>query len=254
MDHTTQAFQSLGPELEPIHAKLDSLKTHTLRLEDLQLQYLAEGEKRTQKKIENAINCINKDALAVKALIGTFEQKTQQMIQASGGLLQQNIIDMRNNEIGHCGKKLVEYTKGAWDMQKEHEKKRTNQAARRLKVRFANDTTCGGRDGKGEAGISDEDAQRIAAQLVQTGNDDQLFLLARDELEKAMATRDAVLEIERSMRELYQMFCDLNVLVVEQGKGVDEVGKMVHKASKNMEKGNKELKAAKRHQKACVIM
>ena len=244
---SASALATLGPELDPIYARLESLRGHTLRLEELQLAYLADNERRTQRKIEAAMNAINKDALEVKALMGRFEQSTQHM--AAEGRVQANIIEMRKNQHSNLGKKLVEYTKNAWTMQRDHEKKRTKQAATRLKMRFAGTTAP-----DGSVGMADDEAERIAAQLVQTGNDDQLFVLARDELERAMATKDQVLEIERAMRELYQMFCDLNVLVVEQGESMNEVERLVKSTTKNVVKGNKELKKAKKHQRACAIM
>eukprot|EP00744_Colponema_vietnamica_P010176 GILI01014409.1.p1 GENE.GILI01014409.1~~GILI01014409.1.p1 ORF type:complete len:255 (-),score=59.11 GILI01014409.1:105-869(-) len=241
-DYNSEYSAALAPELDPIHAKLEGLRNLTGKLEDLQLQFLSDGEKRTQKKIENTINAINKDAMEIKNMMGKFDQQTQSLIKKG---TQQNIIDIRRNQYSNCGKKLVEVTKGAWDMQKDHEEKRTNQAAKRLKVRFA--------DNNNGKGMSDAEATRIASHLIQTGNEDQLFLLARDELERAMVTKEAVLEIEKAMRELYQMFCDLNVLVVEQGENMDTIETTVNKTTDMMQKGNQQLKDAKRHQRACVI-
>ena len=139
----------------------------------------------------------------------------------------------------------MEVTKGAWDMQHEHDSKRTNQVSKRLQARFTDDD--------GRQLMAPEEAQSIAKRLVASGNEDQMFSLARDELEKAMERKEAVLEIERSMRELYQMFCDLNVLVMDQGEGMDSMEKNVESANSAIRKGQKDLHTAKKHQSKCII-
>lgn len=237
---------ALRGEIDPIQSNLEELRAKTRKLEDLQYEYLADNDKRTQKKIERIVDSINKQALATKELIVIFGRKTDEM-EHNGGKrgADRGTIEMRRNQFQGCGRNLVEVTKGAWDMQHEHDSKRTNQVSKRLQARFTDDD--------GRQLMAPEEAQSIAKRLVASGNEDQMFSLARDELEKAMERKEAVLEIERSMRELYQMFCDLNVLVMDQGEGMDSMEKNVESANNAIRKGQKDLHKAKKHQSKCII-
>lgn len=229
---------ALRGELDPIHANLEELRAKTRKLEDLQYEFLSDNDKRTQKKIERMIDSINKQALSTKELIMQFGRRTEELEAKGGRGAERGAMEMRRNQFQACGRNLVEVTKGAWTMQQEHEAKRTNQVSKRLQARFTDDD--------GRQLMAPEEAQAIAKRLVVSGNEDQLFSLARDELEKAMDRKEAVLEIERSMRELYQMFCDLNVLVMDQGEVMDVMEKNVENANSAIRKGQKDLHTADR--------
>eukprot|EP00758_Cryptobia_borreli_P005459 Tbor_TRINITY_DN4889_c1_g1::TRINITY_DN4889_c1_g1_i3::g.1339::m.1339 len=232
----------LLPDIAPIHAQLELLRSNTSKLEDLQLSFLSDNDKRTQSKIEKTMDAINKNGIVAKEMIVQFDRVTDEFPNREENI---SIIEMRRNQFRLFARKLVEVTKGAWDLQQDYEKQRVRQVSKRLRVRFT--------DNEGDFTMTTNEADEIAQRLVSTGNEDQLFLLARDELAKAMERRDEVVEIERSTRELYQMFCDLNVLVIEEGSAVDVVEKNVNDANNYLEKGNLNLAKAKKAQKSCIV-
>jgi syntaxin 1A/syntaxin 1B/2/3 len=174
-----------------------------------------------------------------------FNGKTNEM--AANRSANPSVLDIRRNQFKSLARKLSEVTKESYDLQKEHVTNVTKQVSKRLQVRFSND------DGKST--ISESDADVFAKKLVETGNEDQLFVLAREELEKAMATKEAVKELEREMRELYIVFTDLHELVMHQGEGVTAMADSVDTAAENLDKGYKNLRKAKEYQKksCCAV-
>lgn len=71
--------------------------------------------------------------------------------------------------------------------------------------------------------------------------------------------RDAALQLERSIRELYDMFNEFAVLVQQQQEKFDSIENHVNQAQINTEKGVKELEEAAVHQKKsrrclCIII
>lgn len=236
-----QEESAMEREVAPIHKKLEALRELTAQLEQNQADYLSSGDKKAQARIDATIADLNITGTETKNMITALNERTKHL--AAKGASETD-LRIRQHVFTSLSKKLIEVTRGAWDMQNEHQMDLKNQVARRLKIRYTNPD--------GSSGMSDEDAQRLAQKLVQTGNQDQIFLLARDELERAMETRDAVAEIERSMRELHQMFCDLNLLIQDQGEGMDVVQSTVQTAADRVEAGNNDLRLARKYQsKTC---
>lgn len=222
-------------------AKLEELRKLNAQLEDAQMQHLATNDRRLAKKIERIIGDIAKEGQVARNMIVAFNHETQKLdakktINASERSMRQNIFE-------NFVRKLEEVTRSSWDMQKTHDVNVTKQVEKRLRVRFS--------DKNGLPSMDEEDVHRIAKQLVESGAEEQVFLLARDELDKATRTRDAVREIEREMRDLYLIFCDLNTLVVEQAEGLEMATVNVQRANENVQIGRQQLVEARRLQKKC---
>jgi t-SNARE complex subunit (syntaxin) len=232
-------------ETKVLHDKVEGIRLLQTQLQDYQLRHLADGGKGLARKIETTIEKINKESNATRNLIVQFGDRTQELLQHR--MIGANEADIRKNIFETYARKLLEVTRSSWDLQNQHQAEMTTQVARRLRVRF--------QDGKtGTCTLPEEQLQQMAKQVVETGHEDDLFILAREELSKAMETNKKVRELERSMRELYQMFCDLNVLVVQQGERIDEVKVMVQRAHGNVVEGTRQIELAKKHQSKCCIV
>lgn len=227
-----------------IQAKIDRLRKLNNQLENAQIQHLATNDKKAGKLIEKTIGDIAKEGQITRNMIVAFGNETQRLEAA--GTINASERSMRQNVFENLVHKLEEVTKGSWDMQKQHDVSVTKQVEKRLRVRFA--------DQNGKSTMSDEELHRVAKHLVDSGAEEQVFLLAQDELDKATRTRDAVRELEREMRELYTIFCDLNTLVVEQSEGLQAAEDNVVRAHENVVVGQRNLALARKEQKKCCVV
>ncbi|KAJ4458992.1 putative syntaxin 1A [Paratrimastix pyriformis] len=107
-------------------------------------------------------------------------------------------------------------------------------------------------------GMSEEEADRIAENL-NPALADMSTLSSKDAILNHLQERhEAILALESSIRELYEMFNEFAVLVNSQQELLDNVEASIESAHTNMVEGNKNLKQALVHQKKsrkclCVI-
>lgn len=95
-------------------------------------------------------------------------------------------------------------------------------------------------------------------QMIETGESEMIFQKAileqgrgyvLDTLAEIRERRDAVMELERSLMELHQIFLDMAVLVEAQGEMLDNIEAQVAKSVEYVQAGTTHLVAAKRLQK-----
>jgi syntaxin 1B/2/3 len=146
----------------------------------------------------------------------------------------EEIAKIRRNQCTQLSKRLSNIIA---DYQKTNESYKTmkkNRAARLIKISY------------GES-ITDEKAQEMAQEVIEGKR--EIFQQSKNKLAEIMENREDILRIERSMRELNQMFNDLSILVNEQGEVIIQVHDNVIDANKKVEKGREELGKAKEYQK-----
>ena len=231
-------------DAKPIQDNLDKLRNLNQSLEQHQLRHVTTCDKRSAKKVETTVASISHEANITRNMIVKFGNETKRL--ESSGQINSSEAAVRRNVFDNFARKLYEVTKGSWDMQEAHDLDVTRQVERRLRTRFT--------DNDGTVTVGETELQRIAKELVTSGREDQVLLLARDELEKAERTRDAVRELERDMRELYLLFCDMNVLVMEQREGLEEAQASVQHARDQVQQGAEDLRKAKKYQKKCCLV
>ncbi|KAG9159716.1 hypothetical protein Leryth_007744 [Lithospermum erythrorhizon] len=95
-------------------------------------------------------------------------------------------------------------------------------------------------------------------QLIETGDSEQIFQKAireqgrgqvMDTLAEIQERRDAVIELERKLLELQQIFLDMAVLVDAQGDLLDNIETQVSSAVDHVQSGNTALQKAKKLQR-----
>nr|CAD1819170.1 unnamed protein product [Ananas comosus var. bracteatus] len=102
--------------------------------------------------------------------------------------------------------------------------------------------------------------------LIETGNSEQIFQKAIQEMgrgqviatvEEIQERHDAVMEIEKRLHELHQVFMDMAVLVEAQGEILDNIECQVSNAVNHVQSGTDALRTAKSLQKKsrkCMII
>ncbi|CAI9289687.1 unnamed protein product [Lactuca saligna] len=95
-------------------------------------------------------------------------------------------------------------------------------------------------------------------QLIETGNSEQIYQKAIQEqgrgqvidtLAEIQERHDAVIEVERKLLDLQQIFSDFAILVDSQGEILDNIEAQVSSAVDHVESGNKTLEKVKKLQK-----
>nr|KAJ0201713.1 hypothetical protein LSAT_V11C600311590 [Lactuca sativa] len=95
-------------------------------------------------------------------------------------------------------------------------------------------------------------------QLIETGNSEQIYQKAIQEqgrgqvidtLAEIQERHDAVIEVERKLLDLQQIFTDFAILVDSQGEILDNIEAQVSSAVDHVESGNKTLEKVKKLQK-----
>ncbi|MED6107590.1 hypothetical protein PIB30_015339 [Stylosanthes scabra] len=70
-----------------------------------------------------------------------------------------------------------------------------------------------------------------------------------DTIQEIQERHDTVMEIERSLNELHQVFMDMAVLVQSQGEQIDDIESHVARANSYVRGGVQQLQVARKHQK-----
>lgn len=70
-----------------------------------------------------------------------------------------------------------------------------------------------------------------------------------DTIMEIQERHDAVKEIEKNLKELHQVFLDMDVLVKTQGAQIDDIESAVQRASSFVSDGRQQLEVARKHQK-----
>lgn len=223
-----------------ITARIERIHNLSIALEALQAEYRANSDKSLKAQIDQTMSEINSLAAVTKEMLVDMNKETQ------SGKYSESVKAMRNNQFQLLSRRLIAASRGAWDMQNTHQTRMRGVVSRRIRARYH------GSDG---APLTEERAEAMAQALIDEGREDRLFLQARDELERLMQQRDEILAIERTMRELHQMFTDLQFMVEQQGEGLLLVKHHIDRAVSHVEEGNRDLaKARKLQAKCCCIV
>lgn len=73
---------------------------------------------------------------------------------------------------------------------------------------------------------------------------------AREQLNELKDRHDEFLKLERSIREVHDLFIELGALVTQQGEMINNIAYNVEQATEKVEKGRKDLSDAERHQRS----
>jgi len=159
-------------------------------------------------------------------------------------------VRIRQNQHQLLLKHFIVAMKGYQDASEQYAQKYREQVKRRIKTRYS--------AANGET-LAEGEVDKLATQLLDEGKEDAIFQQCKDAFEQIQENHRDILRIERSMKELNQMFADMALLVEEQGELMDDIANNVSKSVAYVQKGTQELHQAKVYAKksrkmmCCVI-
>lgn len=150
------------------------------------------------------------------------------------------VIKIQQNQHAHLLRNYMSMLKDYQAMQAEFKQQRFEQTKRQIETKY--------RDSKGNE-IGEEQAEALAREVLELGTTNAIFQQSKDTLAQIIETRNDIIKIEQSMRELNQLFSDLAALVNEQGELMDQILANVETSVQYVEKGREELGKAKKYAK-----
>ena len=238
-------LETFYKDVAEVQAHISNIKQWSTDVQAKQAENLQASDQAKQKIITGEIEMLNGQITeASKACKDKLEgiQKGTAKLKETPEAEANNAGVIKIQENQHS--KLIRSFLGAvQDHQKvtaDNEKKVLEQTQMRIKLKYSNP------DG---TTIDDDRAMQLAQEALVQGTQNAIFQQSKDTLAQIIETRNDILKIEASMRELNQLFQDLAMLVTEQGEVMDIILNNVQSAVKFVEKGREELKDAKVYQK-----
>mmetsp|Transcript_45241 Transcript_45241/g.139561 ORF Transcript_45241/g.139561 Transcript_45241/m.139561 type:complete len:317 (-) Transcript_45241:115-1065(-) len=149
-------------------------------------------------------------------------------------------VKIHENQHAHLSRTFLQNMQEYKAVVAENEAAIKQQTARRIKLKYTDDRGCS---------ISDERAQEMAQEMLDLGQEDAILDQARGKLAEILETREDLKKMERSMKELHQIFNDLAVLINEQTELMDQILTNVQTSVAYVESGREKLQAAKKYGK-----
>lgn len=242
-DAMLETFYKLVGEVQSgirdIEGKSDELKAkYTLHIQTADI----EQGKQIGNEIADLRSAGNQTATRVKDQLQLMAENVQKLrADPKDEAAHAGVIKIQQNQHQHLLKNFQEAMNRYQQVQADSKKAYNEQTVRRIKMKYQTE------DG---STIDDERAQELAQQVLEMGAEDVLFQQSKDMVAQIIETRNDILQIENSMRELNQLFTDLAVLVNEQGEVLDVILQNVQSSLKYVEKGRDELAKGKKYAKS----
>jgi syntaxin 1B/2/3 len=216
-------LNNVTKEIMNFKLKINSLNSTTFNID----------QKKEDELINDISTEIGKLLKTIKDKIDAMNKSINEQAQAKIGN-NEEIAKIRRNQCNQLSKRLSDIITDYQIINGDYKIMKKNKAARLIKLSSVEP-------------ITEEQAQELAQEVIDGRR--EIFQQSRDKLAEIMENRDDILRIERSMRELNQMFNDLAILVNEQGTVIIQVHDNVVEANTNVEGGRAELAKAKVYQK-----
>lgn len=192
-------------------------------------------------KIEDLMDAVSATSREIKAKLDQLSEETKKL-EADEAVANANAgtIKIQQNQHNYLTRTFMQAINDYNAAVGENEKQLRDQAVRRIKLKYTK------ADG---STVSDDEARQMAAQVMEFGRTDMLFQASKETLAQVLETRQDILRIERSMRELKQIMDDLSALISEQGEVLDQVLTNVQTARQYVGSGREKLKSARDYAK-----
>ncbi|KAH9601708.1 hypothetical protein LSM04_006369 [Trypanosoma melophagium] len=247
----------INEETKSVFSTLDDIRQLMTTVALLHNARLIDSTIEKREVVHDTMEKINLLCHSCREKIITYDRKTKERErELVKGIPSINTAElrMRYNIASFMEHQLMREVRNIWMVQKRHEEKLVESTARRIKARFmlTHNNSGDNQNSMDNSSVVEESQLReLAQQVLATGNEGRLFFLARDELERVMQTRNAVLELEQEMQDLLNLFSDLYFLVNDQHDRLIKVQENIEQYNRNLERGMTQLKEAKHHQKRC---
>eukprot|EP00041_Stephanoeca_diplocostata_P012728 m.213906 g.213906 ORF g.213906 m.213906 type:complete len:306 (+) comp19064_c0_seq1:368-1285(+) len=204
--------------------------------EALLVAYSQEQTEKANQALESTMATISQLSNNVRVMLKKMEQQNKVAISNSN---QGMSADMRIRQSQHStlSRKFVQVMTEYNDIQSGHKRKYRDAIRRQCKI------------------VDPDIDEATVDHILETGGSTEIFKGKRlDEAEKALSDirdrHEDILRLERSLKELHDMFVDMSVLVSEQGDMIDRIEHSVAKSNDYVESARKKVKKAEEYQRA----
>jgi t-SNARE complex subunit (syntaxin) len=213
--------------------------------EDLLVAYSVEQTKVANDALDESMGKITTLANNVRIKLKRMDQENKEAgANSQQGMSADNRI--RSSQHSTLSRKFVQVMTQYNDIQSANKRKYRDAIKRQCKI------------------VDPDIDDRTVDTLLERGETAEIFKGKRlDEAEKALSDirerHEDILRLERSLKELHDMFVDMSILVSEQGDMIDRIENSVAKSQDYVESARKkvkraeELQAAARQKRWCCV-
>lgn len=221
-------------DVSAIQTKITDVKELATSLKKAQATMLAKNSKPAKEEVDRITKQVTIALKGVTEDITAFEEsirgdKSAPLAEKRAKLQQAKTLR----------EQVIAITGSVQTGQESHEGQKVSATEQRLKARFGDHA-------------DDVAAKRLAQELVRQRREDQLFMLARNELESAIETHQEVLQIESNVRELSDLMKHLQLMVEKQSEEIQEADRRLELGNDNMRRGNEAMDEANKI--GCAVM
>eukprot|EP01137_Pigoraptor_chileana_P034347 Opistho-2@26759 len=211
------------------------------------------SEKQGQKNNEEMDRLMEETqvlANRVRNKLKSIDKENKELSSKSGG--HSKSADMRIRESQHAilSKKFVEVMTEYNEIQTNYKQKYRDRVKRQFKI-VKPDATAD----EVEKVLEGEGGNIFAQQILSTSHAE-----AKQALEDIQDRHKDILKLEKSIKELHELFLDMAILVESQGEMIDRIEFSVSEAADFVEEATQELKSAQHYQssarrkKICIVI
>eukprot|EP00127_Corallochytrium_limacisporum_P005396 Clim_evm8s204 gene=Clim_evmTU8s204 len=191
--------------------------------------------KRTNEEIDQLMSDISSEANKVRSKLKTMDRENKEFEQANPGSPDARI---RTTQHATLSRKFVDVMTRYNDVQTQYKAKYTERVKRQLKI-VQPEATQEEIDKEVDQALEGKAENFFLRQMVEPKHAE-----AKQALEEIQDRHKELLRLERSIKELHELFVDMAILVESQGEMVDRIEFSVAKATDYTEGATEQLKQA----------
>jgi len=236
---TMRNFQG---QVAEIRGSIDTIAGNTKDLEQLYKDNLNEPQESIKKqrtaRIEKLMNESNKTAIATRKKLQEMEKTTKELAEKEGESSTE--VRMRTGQHSALSKRFMDVMGVYQEVQSNSKKELRNRQKRELKIVSSSAT-----DEEIEAAVDNISGPIFAQQIEMASQKEE----AKRMLEEIQSRHEDIIKLEESLKELRQLFIDMQTLVEAQGEMLNEIEHNVDQAVDYTGKGVQEMKQAVKYQR-----
>lgn len=243
-------------QVNTIQSLLSAINTALDKLKKAYSKSLSSTSTENQNTFRSSIKMLMKEAgtnvQAVKKMLSEMAEKTNNLRQQEG---ESAVVRIREQQHADLSRKFMNYMKTYQSMQEEYQNNYKSRMKRTLKIVNADVTEEQVNELINKPEITPQDLLQEAPKL--TENQKHTLNSAYAEVYE---THTDILELERALNEIHQLFVDFATILSEQEDMIDSIAHNVLKANDYVEKGVDNVKVSDKYRKRgrrayiCIIL
>ncbi|KAJ5075298.1 syntaxin-132 [Anaeramoeba ignava] len=227
-------------QVKLVEESISAIETQTKLFEKTQLNSInstkSSESKHYAQKSSIIVQEIYQKAKIVKKTLQEMDNLNNLYIQKNGQITEARI---RKNQHQALVKNFMDAMKNFQQLQQKYQTKFKEELSRRYKIVDPNIS-----ETQIEDYIENQDGSQIFSVV-----DTQAYQEARSVLEEIEIKHSEIINLEKSVNEIHQLFVDMATLVEFQGKNIDNIENNVIQSADYIEQGVEQLQKARVYQK-----